>query len=398
MYIRQALQNLWQPLSNPTVRWYLLISSIIRFSMNVTGSTYAIFLKEKGFDPLHINLVNLVFYVVMLIFEVPTGALADTWGRKNCVVAACLLAGVGLYWYATSTTFVSCATAEGLLALGGTLYSGAFNAWLYDTLKQKGSEQLAQPTFSLAYTIGHLTGVSAGVVGGYTATTDRAIPFYVGSAMSFVGVLLAFLVMREAKHKVRRFSRLWRTLCLGVRYTLSHRTISTLVLMGLMFSVAVQAPNMQWQPTFESRVGGTAGLGWLMAVMFFFLMLGSSFAARRAGSHPLRVIFVCMVCVGVGILATRLFDPLWIALIFFLGHEVFRGVIDPAKATYLNREIRSSRLRATVISCDALGRDAGGVIGLPVWGAVTVVSSMTSAWVWAGVFLILTSVILYRFR
>jgi len=297
--------------------------------------------------------------------------------------------GIGLFGYAEAQSFLACATAEGVLALGATLYSGAFSAWLCDSLKAQGQMDLIKPTFSLGSILGNGTGIVAGLVGGYTASFNLAFPFYAGALAAIPAVILSLIFMKETRYRQRKLNRVWPMLCIGVRYVATHSTIRFLFFMGLLQSLATQTANMQWQPTFEKLVGGPQGLGWLMTGMFLAMMAGSYVALHHKSRHPMRLLVFCQVAIGVGIILTPLTHSLPLMLLAFLGHEVFRGIVDPVKQAYLNHEIRSSRRRATVLSCDALGRDLGGVIGLPLWGAVTVHSSMSVAWVLAGFFLII---------
>jgi len=116
-----------------TVRRYLALSVLYRSGLAFTNAMYVTFLISKGLNLWEVNLVNLVFFSVMFLAEIPTGAIADIYGRRLSFMLACLLEAIGMFVYAFSDTFVGFAIAEALIALGATCASGAFQAWLAGT-------------------------------------------------------------------------------------------------------------------------------------------------------------------------------------------------------------------------------------------------------------------------
>jgi len=86
-----------------TERTYYLISCLYRLSWSALGPTYVMFLIGRGLDLLHVNLVLAVYLIVTCLFEVPTGAVADIFGRKVSFILSCVIRAVafGLYFFST---------------------------------------------------------------------------------------------------------------------------------------------------------------------------------------------------------------------------------------------------------------------------------------------------------
>ena len=75
-----------------------------------------------------------VYSIAMVSLEIPTGYLADVWGRRNCLIAGCIFCFLGFTNYSISDTFTAFFLSEILLGFGQSLVSGADSALLYDTM------------------------------------------------------------------------------------------------------------------------------------------------------------------------------------------------------------------------------------------------------------------------
>src|ERR1019366_4447354 len=107
---------------------YLMLRAISAFGASLLSATYVTFLISKGLNLLEVNLVNFVFFATLFVFEIPTGAFADVFGRKLSFILSCFLFSLGMFLYAIATSFWGFALAEGVAAVGATFASGAFQA------------------------------------------------------------------------------------------------------------------------------------------------------------------------------------------------------------------------------------------------------------------------------
>ena len=97
-----------------------------------------LFLLDAGLSNLEAFAANAFFTAGMVIFEVPTGVVADTWGRRTSYLlgTVTLAAATFVYWilWVTSAPFWPWAVVSIALGLGFTFFSGAVEAWLVDAL------------------------------------------------------------------------------------------------------------------------------------------------------------------------------------------------------------------------------------------------------------------------
>ena len=84
------------------------------------------------------------------ILEVPTGVVADYFGRKKSVIIGLIFYFFGVLLYGTVPNFVVFLICEFILAMGVSLMSGADSAMLYDKLKEHGMEHESKKFFGKA--------------------------------------------------------------------------------------------------------------------------------------------------------------------------------------------------------------------------------------------------------
>jgi DHA3 family tetracycline resistance protein-like MFS transporter len=96
------------------------------------SSVYRI--QTVGLNPLQLVLVGTALELAVLIFEVPTGVLADTYGRRRSVILGFLLIGTGFSFEGALPTFAAVLAAQLIWGAGYTFVSGALQAWIADEL------------------------------------------------------------------------------------------------------------------------------------------------------------------------------------------------------------------------------------------------------------------------
>ena len=131
----------------------------------------------------------------MVLFEVPTGVVADGWGRRVSFLLGTVTLAVSTYLYyllwQLSAPFWAWAVVSVLLGLGFTFFSGAVEAWLVDALRFSGYEGGLEPVLGRGQMVSGVAMLAGSVAGGVIAqATDLGVPFLLR-----VGVLLAMFVV-----------------------------------------------------------------------------------------------------------------------------------------------------------------------------------------------------------
>jgi len=377
-----------------TILQYFTLTMLFNFAMCSIVATYVTFLTSNGLNLFEVNMVNFVFFSVRLIFEIPTGAFADVFGRKASFVMSCLLMSLGTFMYALSHSFWGFAAAEGVSAVGSTFASGAFDAWLVDKLNHHGHTGERHRIFARAEFLGRVVGIASALIGSYLADIRGSLPWFLGSAIFLVTGIVTICWMKEEYFEKQPFSwslgltSMKNTFLSSVEYGIKNKVVRFIVIVGLIQMFAVQAPNMQWQPYFIQFVHAKRNLGYMWVVMSSFLMIGSMIAPRLLTrvKDEKKSLVICQVIAGLGILLTTLV-PFLAGIMIYMVHEIPRGMYGPLKKKYLHDNIPSKE-RATIASFESISPHLGGMAGLLLSGFLANTYSISLAWVTSGVVLI----------
>ena len=147
------------PSSAQTVqRTYLLLTLLTTLAASFIWGINTLFLLDAGLSNTEAFAANAFFAVGQVIFEIPTGVIADTRGRRFSFLlgAATLLASTLLYlvMWQLHAPLLGWAVASILLGLGFTFFSGATEAWLVDALAATGFTGSLESIFGRAQTVG----------------------------------------------------------------------------------------------------------------------------------------------------------------------------------------------------------------------------------------------------
>jgi MFS family permease len=122
-------------LARRMVGWALLAEVVPLYPL------YALLFTAKGLSVAEISALFAIWSAVGLLTEVPSGALADRFSRRSCLVAAGLLQAAGYLVWVLLPGFPGFALGFVLWGLGGSLVSGAQEALLYDGLAAAGAKE-----------------------------------------------------------------------------------------------------------------------------------------------------------------------------------------------------------------------------------------------------------------
>lgn len=357
-----------------------------------------LFLLDAGLTNLEAFAANAFFTLGMVVFEVPTGVVADTVGRRASYLLGTLVLSGGtlLYWlmWVWSAPFWAWALASVLLGLGFTFFSGAVEAWLVDALRASNYTGELEPVFSKGMIVGGIAMLVGSVLGGVVAQfTDLGVPFLLRTGILALMLVVAFVAMRDigfTPDKSERPLKAVRTVFRGsVKHGLGNPPVRYLMLaapftagVGIYVFYALQPYLLElWGDTGAYSIAGLAA-----AIVAGSQIVGGVLAPRVRRLFTKRTtVLIIAGAIGVCLLLALGFTTnFWVALAILTVWGVVSSIDDPIRRAYLN-DLIPSRQRATVLSFESLMGNVGGIGIQPVLGRVADVNGYAFSLVVGGV-------------
>jgi DHA3 family tetracycline resistance protein-like MFS transporter len=365
-----------RPLKAYTIYCIYSCAMALLRAMHFTAATIY-YVTVVGLNPFQLVLVGTTLMVVILLAEIPTGVLADTYSRRLSVILGVALIGVGFWLEGAVANFTAVLAAQLLWGIGLTFTSGALEAWIADELGGQNVDQVFLRGAQLG-NFGALLGIASSVA---LATVRLSLPLVV-SGVALVG-LAGFLALFMPEHGFTRPLHERRSPWRAARQTfvsgmgLVRGSTALLLIMGITLFVGVSSESFDrlWEVHFLSQTGFPS-LAAMTPVAWFGLInvgarllsiLAAGFARRcfDTASHQglARLLAVVTTLMLIGTFAFGLANSFTMGLLAYWVVYLLRQLYVPLYYAWLNHH-SESRVRATVMSLagqvDAIGQIAGG--------------------------------------
>lgn len=407
--------------SRNVVFGYVTINVLFTLAASLIWAINTIFLIRDGhLGIFQVMIVNAVFTVGQMVFEVPTGVVADTIGRRASVLLALFTLMISTLLYVATPRYGlgiwGFIGASIILGLGFTFQTGSVDAWMVDALDATGWDKPKDRVFAwgqMASGGGMLTG---SLLGGLLGQINLSLPYLARAGLLAIAFVIVAIVVRDVGFTPRplRISTFGaearKIMQAGTRFGWRSPVIRPMLWVSGFTGIFLFFGFYAWQPYVLDLLG--KNYVWLLGVVtaaFSLTGIIGNFLVKRVMRQGLRrreaprvlataagLEAVVAICIGlVGIIFVRSgFVPAIIAIVLWLGLGLISGVAGPVRSSYINDYIPSAQ-RATVLSLDAFFGDTGAAAGQPVLGWLSGRISIPVAWLIGSAFLV-TAPFLYR--
>lgn len=310
---------------------------------------------EQGFTLTAVTSVEGLYLVGIVLLEVPTGAVADRYGRSRSLALGAFTLGIAVLLFAFATNIPILVVSFLLWSVAHTLMSGADMALLFDTLKLKSDEAAFERIAGRGAALSWAgAGVATFLGGPVAALTDIQFTIYLGAATCVVTGFIA-LAMKEPPHsRGESTEHYWAGIAGAFRQTWRTLDLRWVILLSGAGFAAIEAVQYLVQPYLLDR-GVEVGF-WFSAlqVPMIFAGAGGALVAGFVGGRAGAIVALITIPVGgVGAyLALAAVPGLWayaaIPALFALA-----SCMEPITTGYVNRRI-SSENRATILSMQGM--------------------------------------------
>ena len=320
------------------VLWFMLSMPII-----------VLFFQEHGLSLTEIMTLQAIYSFTVALFEIPSGYLADFFGRRTCIILSSIFSFLGYLFFCFYSGFYFFLIAQVLLGIAGSLISGSDSALIYDTLIQIDKKNTYTKIEGKNYAIGNFSEAIAGIFGGFLAVTSLYLPVYIQTVVLFLSIPIAFTLVEPKFKKGNRIDRSFKFISDVVKYAL------------------VDSAKLKWLIIFSSAMGlATLSIAWFAQPFFTIInlplayfgviwaLLNFSTGITSYNSHLFFLsknykflmyisILMCFSYFALGL------NMSYFGLIFIFSIYLLRGVMTPFLCNEINVNTTSDK-RATVLS------------------------------------------------
>jgi MFS family permease len=381
------------PTSAQILRTYVILTLLSTFASSFIWGINTLFLLDAGLTVTEAFAANAFFTAGQVLFEVPTGVVADTIGRRTSYLlgAATLFLSTLLYLllWKTHGPFAAWALVSMLLGLGFSFFSGATEAWLVDGLNATGYEDSLDSAFAKGQIAGGVAMLTGTLAGGVIAqATSLGVPYALRALMLATTFAVAFVEMHDVGFTPRRGVSVMASMGAVVRssfeYGFRNPPVRWLML-GAPFSGGVGIYAFYAMQPYLLELAGrkdsysTAGLA---AAIVAGTQIVGGYLVRYVGRGCRRrtsFLVLGVVVSTAALAAIGLVSSFGAALALFAMWALVFAAVGPVRQAYINGAIPSEQ-RATVLSSDNLLASSGGVVVQPALGRVAEVSGYPASY------------------
>ena len=362
-------------------RVYLILLLLHTLAASFIWGINTLFLLDAGLSNAQAFAANAFFTAGLVLFEVPTGVIADTRGRRLSYLLGTLTLTIStllyLLMWRISAPFWAWAVTSALLGLGFTFFSGAVPAWLVDALKASGFKGQLDSVFARGEIVEGVAMLTGSVAGGYMAqATNLGVPYILRAVVLAVTFVLAFILIRDVGFTPKRTNHPSRevkhVLSGAIKYGLRNPPVRWVMLANVSTDGVSIYAFYAMQPYLLQLYGDPKayGIAGLAAAIVGAAQIGGGFLVPHLARMFRRrtSVLLASVLLSTATLAMIGFMPrFWIVIVLLVLWGLVFATVMPVRQAYVN-ELIPSEQRATVLSFDSLMGSSGGVVIQPILG------------------------------
>lgn len=362
---------------------------------NMVMPIVVLFYQSNNMGMHEIFVLKAIYSIAIVAMEIPSGWMADVWGRKKTLVLGSILGSAGFLIYSFSYGFWAFVIAEIILGVGHSFVSGADSAMLYDSLKaDKKTDKYVREEGRIT-SVGNFAEAIAGIVGGFLAAISLRTPFYFQFAVAAIAIPAALTMIEPKLHTAEHIHSI-KKLVQNIRNTfVSDKNLRIAILLSAVTGTATLTFAWFVQPYFKAIGLSVELFGILWTALNLTVGLSSVFAYKAENflGRKWSILFV-VITLAIAYFLSGAFISYWGMAFLFLFYLV-RGLATPIFKNYIN-QYTESEVRATMLSVrNFVIRITFAGIG-PLLGWITDNISLNKAFVLAGI-LYLTATLIVAF-
>ncbi len=362
---------------NNKLKRNISVSYIYNFllQLNITSAIWVLYLAFRGMSLVEIGLLESIYHITGVLFELPTGVIADVYGKKFSVVIGRIVSVISCILMITSDSFFGFAIAFCLSSASMNLNSGAAEALVYDSLKELGEEGKYKKIWgNLAFVMSIAQGLAV-LLGGILADVRFLYAYILGTILQIGALIVAFSFSEPPIHKEKnkcenqekqQGNLIVNQLVTSIKVLKSRRMVLYLILFSSLVGSLQTTVFFYSQQYFSDMSYSKTAIAIICAVSSLIEAISSKYAYRAEKVLKLRGTLISIALVNILSLMGLAFIKN-LSIVFFLVTSITGGLAFTIFSDYINSRI-PSEYRATILSFDSLCFSAFMICVFPLFG------------------------------
>ncbi len=324
-------------------------------NFNISSAIWVLYMVYKGLPLWQIGIVEGIFHVTSFLFEVPSGAIADLFGRKNVMLAGRVCSIISAIINLFSNNIFGFSIGFIISALGYNLNSGSEEALVYDSLKQAECEDEYLRVNSRLNLIIEISQGLATFVGGILAEYSFVYCYVTSIVIALISLIPCFMFkepsIKDENNKDERISiKKHFKLCYSIIKT-NKKIMKILIYFPVVFTFHTVV-YFYGQKYFSILGCNKIEISLIMLLGGITSCIGAVSCEKVISIFKDKTKYIASILMGISIVFIS-GKSLVISIIFFAVMNYVNSLLYPIQSTSLNKLIPSEQ-RATIISIDSM--------------------------------------------
>ena len=320
------------------IMWFMVSMPII-----------VLFFQEHGLSLSKVMILQSVYSISVALFEIPSGYIADIFGRKKAIIISTILSFIGYVLFSFFSDYTVFIIAEILIGIGGSLMSGSDSAIIYDTLIENNNKKKYTKVEGKNYAIGNFSEAIAGILGGILAASSIYYPVYIQTIILSFSIPIAFSIIEPKINNTYTKKKDLKIRNILKSTLFYDKKLKWLIIFSATMGVATLSIAWFCQPFFKSIDIPIIYFGLIWAILNLSVGITSYNSYRiEKNMSPIKIMTIISILMPICFFFISVVNSIF-SLLFILLIYLIRGIVTPLLRNYINIEI-SSEKRATVLS------------------------------------------------
>lgn len=336
------------------INMYYILSILYGISLTIFGAISYVFLVKSGFTYDQIGIYLSTFWIVSMIFEIPTGIIVDVYKHKKTLIMSNIVRMVGIGFLAFNNgNMVLLISSSILTGFSEAVQSGNLSSWIVNEINESKEDVKLNLIFSRLSIVATIFGLISGYLGSnYLYKWDIRLPFIFSIALfTLITVLISIFFKKEKKDEkleeesVIKIEEQYKEVIKQVKFMLFRKELYYFLAFFLIIDLVNLGPSEQWQVVYKEF---NLGIIWVFIGIAGILgsYLPSKLNVEKISKKRNLIAFLLLdiFVVFIQTMSEKLI------LMFFI-HIVMFSVLGIVLSTYKHLKlIKNNEIRATAVS------------------------------------------------